>query len=155
MQADSLIVKELSGQRAGHGLRRDTTTLSSSSGISHRAEYRQGHRSRLRVRTTAGAVPARGSKDHVCTAYRSPELGVFGFGLLVDGDFGIGVLPESEEILVSGSCLFRVAGNPGELPSGLGQRPPWKRNRRQHWLLLVPSWQSGAARVNAPPTPTF
>src|SRR5271166_3655423 len=119
MQADSLIVKELSGQRAGHGLRRDTTTLSSSSGISHRAEYRQGHRSRLRVRTTAGAVPARGSKDHVCTAYRSPKLGVFGFGLLVDGNVGIGVFPESEEILIRGAGFLAGSGIPSRV-EGVG-----------------------------------
>src|ERR1039458_6709946 len=29
-----------------------------------------------------------------------PQLGVLGFGLLVDGDVGIGVFPEGEEILI-------------------------------------------------------
>ncbi len=30
----------------------------------------------------------------------SPQLGVLGFGLLVDGDVGIGVFPEGEKILI-------------------------------------------------------
>src|SRR5271165_167919 len=30
----------------------------------------------------------------------SPQLGVLGFGLLVDGDIGIGVFPEGEKILI-------------------------------------------------------
>jgi hypothetical protein len=31
------------------------------------------------------------------------ELGVFGFGLLEDGDVGVGVFPEGEEVLVGGA----------------------------------------------------
>jgi len=32
------------------------------------------------------------------------QLRVLGFGLLQDGEVGIGVLPEGEEILVGGEC---------------------------------------------------
>jgi len=32
------------------------------------------------------------------------QLGVLGFGLLEDGDVGVGVFPEGEEILVGGEC---------------------------------------------------
>src|SRR5262249_49112005 len=39
----------------------------------------------------------------------SLQLGVLGFGLLIDGDFGIGVFPESEKILIGGLRLCGVA----------------------------------------------
>jgi hypothetical protein len=38
------------------------------------------------------------------------EFRVFGFGLLEDGDVGVGVFPEAEEILVRGAGFLRVAG---------------------------------------------
>jgi len=37
------------------------------------------------------------------------QLGVFGFGLLQDGDVGVGVFPEGQEVLVGITCLFCVA----------------------------------------------
>jgi hypothetical protein len=33
------------------------------------------------------------------------ELGVFGLGLLEDGDVGVGIFPEGEEILIGGAGL--------------------------------------------------
>ena len=38
------------------------------------------------------------------------ELGVFGFGLLQDGDVGIGVFPEGKEVLISDVSFGGVAG---------------------------------------------
>ena len=40
----------------------------------------------------------------------SVEGGVFGFGLFQDGDVGVGVFPESEEILVGFAGGFGVLG---------------------------------------------
>jgi hypothetical protein len=39
------------------------------------------------------------------------QLGVFGFGLLQDGDFGVSVFPQGEEILKGTSGFGRVALN--------------------------------------------
>jgi len=36
---------------------------------------------------------------------QSLQLGVFGFGLLQDGDVGVGVFPKREEILIRGSSI--------------------------------------------------
>ena len=38
------------------------------------------------------------------------ELGVLGFGLLVDGDVGVGVFPEREEIFVRSFSPSDVTG---------------------------------------------
>jgi hypothetical protein len=37
------------------------------------------------------------------------QLGILRFSLLQDGDIGIGIFPEGEEILVSGACAGGVA----------------------------------------------
>jgi hypothetical protein len=37
------------------------------------------------------------------------ELGVFGFGLLEDGDVGVGILPEGEEVPIGGAGFRSVA----------------------------------------------
>jgi hypothetical protein len=39
------------------------------------------------------------------------QLGGFGFGLLQDGDVGVGVFPEGEEVLIGGFCFLFVAGH--------------------------------------------
>jgi hypothetical protein len=39
----------------------------------------------------------------------SPQLRVFGLGLLQDGDVGVGVFPQREEIIVGGALLLGVA----------------------------------------------
>jgi hypothetical protein len=40
---------------------------------------------------------------------KSLQLGVFGLGLLEDGDVGVGVFPEPKEILVGGASFGRIA----------------------------------------------
>lgn len=40
----------------------------------------------------------------------SLQLGVFRFGLLQDGDVGVGLFPESEEVLVGSLCLGLISG---------------------------------------------
>src|SRR3974377_1281948 len=40
---------------------------------------------------------------------RLPQFCIFGFGFLQDGDVGVGVFPEDEEILIGGLCLGSVA----------------------------------------------
>jgi hypothetical protein len=38
-----------------------------------------------------------------------PQLRVFGLGLLQDGDIGVGVFPQREEVLIRGACLGAIA----------------------------------------------
>jgi hypothetical protein len=41
------------------------------------------------------------------------EFGVFGFGLEEDGDVGVGIFPECEEILIGGAGFSGVVGEDG------------------------------------------
>jgi hypothetical protein len=43
------------------------------------------------------------------------QLGVFGFGLLQDGDVGVGIFPEAEEVLVGRECADAVGIDIGSL----------------------------------------
>jgi hypothetical protein len=52
---------------------------------------------------------ARRPSPHVLTLL---QLGVLGFGFFQDGDVGIGVFPQREEILIGGSGFRRVSGHP-------------------------------------------
>src|SRR2546425_13266408 len=55
------------------------------------------------------------------------QLRVFRFGLLQDGDVGVGVFPEREEVLVGGASLSSVAGERvGTGKAEMGQRPEWE-----------------------------
>src|SRR5271165_7135599 len=62
----------------------------------------------------------------------SPELRVFGFGLLVDGNVGVGVFPQCEEILIrgagfiAGSRVFAGVERVGASQAQAGQRSPGK-----------------------------
>ena|SRR6516225_12196085 len=51
------------------------------------------------------------------------QLGILGLSLFQDGNVGIGVLPEREEVLVSGSCFVRFAlENIGASKAEAGER---------------------------------
>jgi hypothetical protein len=51
------------------------------------------------------------------TTRKSSQLGVLRFGLLEDGDIGVGAFPEAEEILVGSSALVLIPGQiGGEVP---------------------------------------
>src|SRR5208337_4938568 len=62
----------------------------------------------------------------------SPQPGVLRFGLLQDGDVGIGVFPESEKILIRGAGFIAGDGVSRSIEcvsagqAEAGQRAPWK-----------------------------
>ena len=78
------------------------------------------------------SVAHAGTDKSVCTAWtpteaqRLPEFGVFGFGLFEDRDIGIGVFPESKEVLIRSAGFGGVTGkgvSAGEAEMRQGARP--------------------------------
>ena len=55
------------------------------------------------------------------------QFGVLGFGLDKDGDVGVRIFPEGEEILIRGTCFDRVPTHRvSTRQAEAGQRSPWE-----------------------------
>src|SRR5947199_5998441 len=72
-------------------------------------------RTRSVTRSPSRARVAQNTPTEVRRSVLSPQLGVFGFGLLKNKDVAVGVLPERQEILV-GNLSVAAAG------AGVGRR---------------------------------
>ena len=61
------------------------------------------------ISSAPGLPTYRHKRNWSAASNRLLQFRVLGLGLLEDGDIGVGVFPQGEEILVRGACFGRVA----------------------------------------------